>query len=366
MEPLPPNKIISVPDMFTTTAAKLSPVVAVSRVMSVPVPPPEPEKPAAKPQQTDLTEEVPVAAATGSRLTEGFAELPEAENHKAASPKDQAIGQTENGAVIAVAKVDGITGQRPLPENNEPTINKEINNPPKQKMKGIKDYLLQGLMTFFVIAISFIAWNKWEETAARNRAAEFAAAYYSIIKKDTVVLNAAIRFDKQKLMMMDSAIAELHKPDAQMKEPVIARGMVAASASVKFNPSVGNYGQLSSLATLKNITGETIGLMNEYELQVKHIEQTEDADSKFTIGQFFPFTAKYFNTEVSNDLTFGKFSPNKVYFTDRSAVFEKQVKNYIQLIKLLRMRSVTEYENTLAVSEKLLKELKSRYDLTEN
>lgn len=379
MEPILPNKIISVPDMFPNTA-KPEPAPAGAGSFS-----PANDEPAIEKPGTEITDGTENKSKTGppettvTNGTEGKAEetLVDDRVYDEPLPVAERIEEEPTSIpVYAAAPVIGDTKDQPISEapvageehgaeNSQSEITAEISHGQEIKKKGMKYYLLQGLITFLAVALGLVAWNIWENVADNRRAAELASAYYHDVKTDAAMLKAAVLFNKHKLTAMDSTLAELHLADTAMKDTIIAHGMMAASAVSTFNPSVEGYEQIKSSGPSKYFSPKMTSLMNEYDREVRVIVLTEDINTKFILGQYFPFTIKYFNAEVDSNLLFGKPIAHKVYFADRSLIFKKQVMNYVLFIKLLKMRSIEEYEKMLALSDKVLNELKSEYGLAD-
>ncbi|HWD89870.1 MAG TPA: hypothetical protein VG367_17180 [Mucilaginibacter sp.] len=241
----------------------------------------------------------------------------------------------------------------------------EVHHHPEVEKKGLKEYILEGLMIFLAVLMGFIAENIREGITERRRAGEFAQSYYESIKKDTALLHAAIRFSKHKIAACDSTVAILHLPVSQQNDTILYREAQIGTNVYPFHPSSGSYDQIKSSGSLRFFKQKMANLMNEYELQSKEVENREDIDLRFITDKYIPFNMKLMNVEAGYDFRFSSKTTHELYFTDRSVAGTREWINYIMLAKLLRMRSMQEYNKLLEVSGRVLAELKKEYDLEE-
>jgi hypothetical protein len=239
----------------------------------------------------------------------------------------------------------------------------EVHHHPEVEKKGFKEYILEGLMIFLAVLMGFIAENIRESITEHKRTAEFAQSYYESIKKDTAQLHAAILFSKHKLAACDSSAAMLHLPVGKQNDTVLYREGQIPTNVYPFHPSSGSYEQIKSSGSLRFFKQKMANLMNEYELQSKEVENRDDIDLKFITDKYIPFSIHMINIEVGYDLRFGSKITHELYFTDRSVATTREWINYIMIAKLLRMRSMQEYNKLLEVSGRVLSELKSEYNL---
>ena len=103
--------------------------------------------------------------------------------------------------------------------------------------------------------------------------------------------------------------------------------------------------------------------MNEYDLQAKEVVNREDIDLKFITDKYIPLTVHMVNIEAAYDFRFSNKTSHELYFTDRSIAATREWINHIMIVKLLRMRSMQEYNKLLEVSTRVLSELKKEYSM---
>lgn len=239
----------------------------------------------------------------------------------------------------------------------------EVHHHPKVDHKGVKEYLLEGLMIFLAVMLGFVAENIRESISEHNRAAEFARSYFEDVKKDTTALNAATRFSKHKIAVCDSALLMLHYPAERQNDSMLYRQLSASGNVAAFEPSDETYQQIKSSGSLRYFDQKLVNLMNNYDVQVKKTVKREDIDLKFIVEQVMPFAIKNFNTEVIYDVYFSHHISHELYFADRRRATMRQMINYTVVVKIERMRAEAEYRKQMKIAKEVLAELKREYDL---
>jgi len=69
----------------------------------------------------------------------------------------------------------------------------EVHHHPEVEKKGMKEYLLEGLMIFIAVMMGFFAESARESLSEHSRAKEYATTLYSDLKADTVSLHKFLR-----------------------------------------------------------------------------------------------------------------------------------------------------------------------------
>ena len=83
--------------------------------------------------------------------------------------------------------------KEPLTTHNSPLTNMEVHHHPEVEKKGLKEYLLEGLMIFIAVMMGFFAESYREHITENNRAKEYATTLYSDLKADTAGLDKYIK-----------------------------------------------------------------------------------------------------------------------------------------------------------------------------
>jgi hypothetical protein len=238
----------------------------------------------------------------------------------------------------------------------------EVHHHPEVEKKGFKEYLLEGLMIFLAVMMGFIAENIRENISEGKRAAEFARSYHGDIKKDTVLLHQALRFSAHKIAAIDSIETVMRQPPANWNDTVIVTKGIVASAVLPFEPSTENYEQMKSSGIIRSFKKKMIGLMNEYDLQARHVERREDITQKFITEQMVPFIMTTGDLGGSYDIMTGAKIKHNVHL-DWDPMAAKKYLNIVIFVKILTMRSMQEYRKQLVIADKVLKELEKEYDV---
>ncbi|HWD89869.1 MAG TPA: hypothetical protein VG367_17175 [Mucilaginibacter sp.] len=240
----------------------------------------------------------------------------------------------------------------------------EVHHHPEVEKKGFKEYILEGLMIFLAVLMGFIAENIREGITENKRAAEFARSYYGDIKKDTLLLHKAMRFNLHKIAAIDSAIKALDNSGSPRADTIeVYKGMVASQV-LPFEPSSGNYEQIKSSGAIRNFKQKMIDLMNEYDLQARQVVRREDITQKFVTEQYLPVVMTKVNMQVSWDIITKNKIEHAIYL-DRSDGYKRQYISLVIMVKIFAFRSMQEYERLLKEADKVMAELKKEYDLEE-
>jgi hypothetical protein len=251
-----------------------------------------------------------------------------------------------------------------LPTDNSKlqTEKMEVHHHPEVEKKGFKEYLLEGLMIFLAVFMGFVAENIRENISEHKRAAEFARSYFEDIKKDTSALNAAMRFSKHKVAVMDSAVTMLHYPGEKQNDTALYKQLSVSSNVMAFEPSSGTYEQIKSSGSLRYFDQKLVGLMNSYDVQTKKTVKREDIDLKFILDQVVPFAMQTSNTEVVYDIYFTRRISHELYIDKRND-YARQMINRVIIVKIERLRAMAEYIKQMKLSAEVLAELKKEYEL---
>ena len=240
----------------------------------------------------------------------------------------------------------------------------EVHHHPEVEKKGFKEYLLEGLMIFLAVMMGFIAENIRENISEHKRAAEFARSYYGDIKKDTALLHQALRFSAHKIAAIDSIETVMRQPPAMRNDTVIVTKGIVASAVLPFEPSTENYEQIKSSGIIRSFKQQMVSLMNEYDLQAKHVIRREDITQKFITEQMIPLIMTTGDLGGSYDIMTGVKITHQIHL-EWDPLIAKKYLNMVIFVKILTLRSMQEYRKQLVVADKVLKELEKEYDIEE-
>jgi len=135
-------------------------------------------------------------------------------SRKRRTPK---VRKSENSEVSLGAEVQNITseqGNNSEIENPKPEIEKmEVHHHPEVEKKGLKEYILEGLMIFLAVTMGFFAEGLREHITENNRAKEYAVTLYSDLKLDTAELDGYIDYFRRAKANVDTLMQLLADTD---------------------------------------------------------------------------------------------------------------------------------------------------------
>ena len=88
----------------------------------------------------------------------------------------------------------------------------EVHHHPEVEKKGLKEYLLEGLMIFIAVMMGFFAESLREHMADREREKQYMHAMVADLQKDSVQIDKEIAYTKSDIVELDSLFRCLHSP----------------------------------------------------------------------------------------------------------------------------------------------------------
>ncbi|HEY4937150.1 MAG TPA: hypothetical protein VII44_11245 [Puia sp.] len=165
------------------------------------------------------------------------------------------------------------------PSETQPP-NMEVHHHPNVEKKGLKEYILEGLMIFLAVSMGFIAENIREHITEHKNAKILAESMLEDIKKDTAPLNNIIEFSSKKMDAADSILAMVHRPRNKWNNVDFYKNMVPILTSVPFAPTDGTYAQMKTSGSLRYFNQSLVNLMNAYDVQLKKTEYRDNVEDK--------------------------------------------------------------------------------------
>ncbi|MFI5138613.1 MAG: hypothetical protein ACHQIM_12375 [Sphingobacteriales bacterium] len=105
--------------------------------------------------------------------------------------------------------------EKPLTTHNSLLTNMEVHHHPEVEKKGLKEYLLEGLMIFIAVMMGFFAESLREYNTENNRAKEYAVTLYSDLKADTAALDGYLTYFKNAKANVDTLMQLLGSADPE-------------------------------------------------------------------------------------------------------------------------------------------------------
>ena len=88
----------------------------------------------------------------------------------------------------------------------------EVHHHPDVEKKGLKEYILEGLMIFIAVMMGFFAESLREHLADRDREKQYMHAMVADLQKDSVQIDQQIHYTKHAIAEFDSLFQCLHSP----------------------------------------------------------------------------------------------------------------------------------------------------------
>ncbi len=150
--------------------------------------------------------ESPEVRKSESREEELKAERPKpkaSQKSKVVSPKSE----EENASGRHSEKIE------PLTTHNSPLTKMEVHHHPEVEKKGIKEYILEGLMIFLAVTMGFFAESLREHINENSKAKDYAVTLYSDLKLDTAELDGYLNYFRYATANTDTLLKLLSEED---------------------------------------------------------------------------------------------------------------------------------------------------------
>jgi hypothetical protein len=238
----------------------------------------------------------------------------------------------------------------------------EVHHHPDVEKKGIKEYLLEGLMIFLAVTMGFIAENIREHVTEHKNAKILAESMLEDIKKDTVSLHAIIAFSKQKLDGADTILAMMHRPRGEWNKMDFYRGILPIMISVPFAPTDGTYAQIKTSGSMRYFKRSLVNLMNAYDVQIRKTMYRDGVEDK-GVWLFADMIFNFVNLEVTSDMRFNRPIQHEMYIKIGDSNSIDKFINLVVMNRSFRTRSEMEYQAQLKMAVSLIEEIQKEYEL---
>lgn len=294
---------------------------------------------------------------------------------KAERPKRKAVvkSDTENNSALgtphSALKENSVidTPQSDLKEtlttDNSPLTTKmEVHHHPDVEKKGLKEYILEGLMIFLAVTMGFFAETIREHYTEHKNAEILAHSLLEDMKKDTASLHSLIAFGNKRMVAADSVLSIFHSPRSGWNSQSIYTNMVPLLTSLPFISTDGTYTQMKTSGTLRYFNQPLVNIINAYGVQLNKTVYRDDVTTK---GMWI-MADMIFDTmsaEALNDLRAKKPVTHEMYIRIENVKTNDKFINLIAVNKGFGFRSLQEYQQQLTIADKLIEALKKEYSL---
>ncbi len=156
----------------------------------------------------------------------------------------------------------------------------EVHHHPEVEKKGLKGYLLEGLMIFLAVTMGFFAEGLREHINERNRANEYAVTLYSDLKADTADLNGYIAYYKMAFANVDTLMQLLTSGDpAQVQSGKLYSFGLWGGAYRLFTPHDATLLEMKSSGSLRYFANPAINrTLAQYDQLCQNMKTLESRD----------------------------------------------------------------------------------------
>jgi hypothetical protein len=174
-------------------------------------------------------ESIAEAGSPGSENEDSFIDNPHSEI--------QNKSENENGEALNEA-------------NPKSEINMEVHHHPEVEKKGLKEYILEGLMIFLAVTMGFFAETIREGISDTAKGKDYIKSFVQDLRRDTATFSGVIAFDATKLIALNSIFACYDSIDNNNKSKGCLIPVIKSSVSNR----VANFTD-GTLQQLKNAGG---------------------------------------------------------------------------------------------------------------
>jgi hypothetical protein len=251
--------------------------------------------------------------------------------------------------------------------NPKSEIKMEVHHHPEVEKKGLKEYVLEGLMIFLAVTMGFIAENIREGISDRHKEAEYARSLVDDLKKDTTAMHYSIRRLNANLtsgkkmieLYADGKLTTL--PDTTILRLSLTSGL---SVDIIFNDRTSS--QLKGTGSMRLFTKKEVAdSILQYWNNQKSIEQVHDR-FETTREEHRRIGYKLFNWYYFYYQNVNKKSPGSALWQVKKAILDdKMLPEFINVTANLYNTGASQYslrlKMQLSLAEKLITLINTKY-----
>ena len=286
---------------------------------------------------------------------------------------------------------DSLKIEPPKSEINLPTANPklqtepmEVHHHPDVEKKGLKEYLLEGLMIFLAVFMGFIAENIREDYTEHKKAQEYAVTLAADLASDTAHLKDYLAYYKFAKMNTDTIMKLIAGSDIKNVSTgkLYLYGLWGGGQRI-FKSNDATFQQMKSTGALQFFKRPIAREAGEYDRWCRYMQSLDEMDEAIYVevrklrSQIFEFQ---YNTKA-NDM-WNKIAPRYIYSTKKTDIatrdsfikinpplltYDKSLFNqYLELVRSRYMiRKISIADSVLAHGTKLLSDIKKEYHIQE-
>jgi len=296
---------------------------------------------------------------------------------KSSSPKAKTSAQPPSDAIIVPEPETASSLTEPIPADPQ-TETMEVHHHPEVEKKGLKEYLLEGLMIFIAVMMGFIAENVREDYSEHQKAKAYAVTMVADLADDTTVLKDYIKYYNYALQNVDSLMRLLNTNDIKAipTGKLYAYGLFGAAQRI-FIPNDATFQQMKSTGALQYFERHIARKSAEYDQQCRSLELREANDQALYVevrkfrAQIFEYQYNYQVNEIIQFAYKAKMDKVKLAAFIKSnppiLTYDKTIFNqYLEMVRSRFMdRQVRMADSVLLRANTLLVDIKKEYHVDE-
>ncbi|HEY9003393.1 MAG TPA: hypothetical protein VIM89_18700 [Mucilaginibacter sp.] len=243
-------------------------------------------------------------------------------------------------------------------------IKMEVHHHPEVEKKGLKEYLLEGLMIFIAVMMGFIAENIRENITNNEHARQLTAQLVQDLKADTSELNRASNFQVHKVETANDSLFVLsQQPLAKIDLKELQKLIIKSHNLFPFHPSGGASAAIKNELHLKQFSeSKIISLIAEYEGEAKLASTVQDIYLQYQRNMLDPFLRQHF-TPANLNAAFNHKALPDAQMRNLTQADITQLGADMALIKVNSAELVRDYSGLRERATDLLQYVQKQYDL---
>ena len=218
-------------------------------------------------------------------------------------------------------------------------------------------------MLFLAVFCGFLAEYQLEHKIESDREKVLAKAFYEDIKKDTAALISGIAFSKVKIKAAENTAAILRSDRSKWNDTLLYKDLTTLTTVFPFIATNGTYEQMKASGSLRYFSQSLVNQMNAYYVQVLKTEHRDVIEDEHIREQFTVRLIDIVNLEVMVDIRLNQPITHEMYIDQTQKADIDKTVNLVAICKIVRTRSMMEYEEQLKIANSLLVALENKYYL---
>ncbi len=174
--------------------------------------------------------------------------------------------------------------KEPLTSHNSPLTTMEVHHHPEVEKKGLKEYILEGLMIFLAVTMGFMAESLRDHIGDRDREKSYMESLVTDLKLDTTVLSRSAELKETRMLSIDSVLKYFRSNKNANKVPASTfRQMRRSQWDMFFIHHSGTIDQLKNSGGLRLIREKSI--VDSIEHYYQRVQRSESRNTVYFENQ---------------------------------------------------------------------------------